>query len=440
MILTLSGYSSSSNRLGAFTPQEALYIDKSLDDGTYNTGLVRAFDATNVAEGSCINGGQYNIDNQEKACYIEYILPNFRLNNDPTPIYNTCDGSSIGFSRRSNLSVCQDGTQGNVIQFCTKDNGIWQELDNLCKEPQCSENIYYNQQISITCPKESSGVVNFICNDSGVFSDENASSLTNADMCITNQECYNSTTGNIYRNVPCPIGYGGSVAKWVQVCSPGEGTWQDLVKNCPPLRCGSNYLGDKNPSPSSLSPCAPEYVPVTSEPYIQVCNFAENGLDWTLIQANCLPDYGSGTCTTGTTRTIVCSQGEKGQIIQTCNSGGYYETTQDTCVPVTCGKYKIGSFRVREDITCPFGQVGQIIEVCNYQDLSTMNQAIWSISHQNCQAVICPAVADGVGNISLWPESQGGSTVSVNCGGGGTAIRYCNPNGNWSNVADQSCM
>ncbi len=56
---------------GLLTPQQAMSIDKKLDNGYPNSGKVRAFDGSDQPAYSCVKAdGTYNIERREPACVL----------------------------------------------------------------------------------------------------------------------------------------------------------------------------------------------------------------------------------------------------------------------------------------------------------------------------------------------------------------------------------
>jgi len=56
------------------TPEQALFINKKLDNGAPLTGAVRSLDANRQTSGKCIKDGRYNLSNTEKSCVMYFSI------------------------------------------------------------------------------------------------------------------------------------------------------------------------------------------------------------------------------------------------------------------------------------------------------------------------------------------------------------------------------
>jgi hypothetical protein len=375
------------------SPVDAYYIDNKIDDGNPDTGIVRAFDGSDVAAGSCKTANSYTISNSTAKCYMKFAAS---PPNRSAASVATCNGSVVGATRISPTSSCETlanaastSVVGYVIEVCT--NSGWTVLRYLCEPIKCEGGLSAGQTRSVPCPGGSTGSITQTCNQGGAYSSasypnpQSACSLRSTTCTATDNIPNSGTTFQF----PCPIGYTGSIT---YTCAAN--TYTLASNSCVPITCaGAVNLGATTNVASNT--CPANYTNSTGDS-VTICvhptGSATTGNNRPSRLNYCMPTYSNACGVAGTTRDIGCPQGYTGTHTQKCNSAGYWEMVSNSCVEVTCGGDHIGAVRIAQGQTCACGVNGYLLEVCDYTDLVNYTTAAWQTSSVNCTPCVNPLV------------------------------------------------
>jgi prepilin-type N-terminal cleavage/methylation domain-containing protein len=422
----------------ALTPTDAYKMDKKYDDGMANSGIIRASGSGTT----CHSSGTYTFSNTSNSCSMTfYINPKATTNLSPSAI-SLCNGQDYGANRISSTITCPHGFLGNVIESCTTSG--WQVTRFACEPIKCTGGISAGESVQISCATnyDNYGSVTMYCSNYGIlypYSDT-CNSLTDYGPC---------GVINATRSLPCPLGYYG---KRIQTCNASN-KWVNSTYTCTQITCASGSLGSLRASPT-ISPCLTGFTnPPTGNVEDEACSLpygimgSSTSTTYLMVKQYCVPDYGS--CLAGSTRssiagTAFCPLGQVGVFSQTCNSSGYWETTINTCRPVTCGGEPIGSIRLVPNESCTVGYVGSTHEICDYKSGTNYREAQWSRTAAQCSVASCAAIATGgiENGYANWNTTDAGINAVnyASCQAGRTVVttaptRLC-INGVWGPVAN----
>ncbi len=417
--IELAGFNPNNNNdsMAIITAEDAITIDKKLDDGNPRQGIV-------LAEGDdeeCVTSdGKYNLSMEKASCRLIFVIRGSEKI-DTGSVTGAC--SELGQTRElsDTTQKCPDGYEGKIIETCRIDEnkvGEWEVMDRKCEEVRCSDGGLFGDTRRLACINEMEGTgITQRCNENGIW-------ITESTDCNPKESISCEDGDEIKESLGCGLGEEGYV---LQTCKDNK--WKTTKNTCDPTQCDFKDIGE---SENSGLGCGPRYNGRVNE----VCTISG---EWevTSVGSTCVPDY-SGSCTAEETKQINCPLGKTGTHTLICVAGdtNYWTTLRDTCAPITCdGGETVGSYRIKEGAACSNGASGTVIEYCDAD-------GIWQVTEQNCVSGICDATDDLAGN-AYWPTTKGGTTAkSKKCNDGyevsGSAKRICNADGTWGAVI-QSC-
>ncbi|RYE20249.1 MAG: type II secretion system protein [Sphingobacteriaceae bacterium] len=316
IIINLSFSPSSSYKTEILTPQDALYIDKKLDDGNPETGIIRSANGISISS-PCVTSSQYNLSTSTPACYLQFLI-------DKTPqISYISTGNCVNgpFGSNTYQKPCPEGYRGYITQTCGKDGSLV-TTENLCEAIKCSGDKSYKETTTIPCSNDTVGSMKLTCGLGGVYKISDKSTCDNS----SSAKCY-SINGFAEYNT-CPIGYIGD-ATWSLMCYSGT-----LINggSCISIICdvGNISLGDVTSSNDTSCPANYTYNnpnPLGAD-YSAVCILPLTVSSIGNVRpykSYCVPNFGSCT-TVGSKRTLSCPKSQTGSNTQICNNSGYWET------------------------------------------------------------------------------------------------------------------
>jgi len=360
IIIDFAGFSSAgngSNNLPVLTAKDAKHIDKRRDDGSANSGKIRAYmvDPDDGSEADC----DYSSSSDDASCLMRFILfarPAATTTASSTPI--TC--GNIGSTRDISGSSCPEGFTGRIVQTCTKTG--WTASKEYCEAVKCQGGYSYGDSRVLTCQDyyTGSGTVQR-CADSGLWEEVQ-------DNCVISPPCAASET----LQVPCVLGESGSNR---YDCGASSNT-----DNCSPIKCGTNLLYTKRESTN----CEGSF----SGKIHEVCSFIDKtNAGWQPIISRCTHNKVGTACSDGDSplnkSCPTWNSGkawQDGSITITCINDVWVES-RNTCVPRRCGNGLIGASRISEYTTCEDikgpGSEGTAVEFCNHD-------GNWKFNNMNC--------------------------------------------------------
>ncbi len=448
IVIGLSGFSEaiSAGSLGVLTPKEAYNIDKKIDDGNPNRGIVRAINGNNQ---NCITNNDYNLKVTDNSCIVEFVTKLDKKLNDNN-LSGICTQAGDKRETPDSSSRCPVGYIGKIMESCKVDLstsiGSWEISDRLCEKITCPGGKVFGQRRNLGClnGQTGTGIVEE-CSQYGVWQEiedlsncTTPSGETDGATCITasqsrspqacswgrsglvNQICINGGTGN--RNYWQTITNGDSCARF----GCGDGSLVGDVRKSSSKTCGQYYQG----------------IDRTADSVFAVTESCTMDGTWQVVSDECSPQYGSCVLGTDTTRDIGCPPGNTGSHKQVCvgTTQGYWITASDNCRPVTCSGEKVGAVRILESSSCESGQTGIIMEVCH-------DDGTWVATNNNCTKSICIGVGNNDGNAN-WPNADSGTNniSATSCTtlyrkasypSGALPTRSCDVNAHWGNVTNQ---
>jgi hypothetical protein len=443
IIIEIAGFSSSSNSIPIFKPEDAKSIDEKADDKTANTGTIRALDGDG---GDCDENGVYNGSLKDAECILRFVISSSGAQKDIADASGNCIENGATRQTPDYTKVCSQGKMGRIMEVCrvkpvsSSDptlTGTWELANTKCEQSvTCTGGAPAGAKRSLACLNNlsSSGSVTQTCTENGVW-------RIDSDTCgsVHNAAC---TPTSAIPPQACSLGQSGRGL--YAACTAGSVFGAAGPNNCAPITCsGGAAIGSSRISPTV--PCGTNFAPSGFPSGVkEVCTISGAWVV-TSVGSTCSPQYGTlGACSAPDTRDIGCPPGQTGIHTQRCveNSSNDYWTTQtNTCAPITCdGADGIGSTRVKEGSVCSGGRQGVVMETC-LSDGANPPKGVWTSDYSNC-ASSCDGTLDKLG-FAIWDSVEGGATDTGECISGyysATApTRLCNSDGTWSNSITNAC-
>lgn len=384
-----SGYNGGATwTAGASTPGQSYYVDQKVDDGNPNTGAVITYDigGANV----CKSGNTYLFSNTTQGtCMTAFAQNKPAINTASTAAAVSCNGSPVGSTRVSSSSVCPSGTTGTILEICNS-SGAW--VDNYrrtCEATKCGNGRTVGDYFILNLDALYLAGYKLSCAAGGVYSATDTSTLYTlpciAGMGVQTIVNQAALTGGTLLN--CTGGF--------LVFSSSNNNTEYTISDG-----STRYIGDVSSVGYSLTlPTSYYTCTIATQTAILPLTNVGGAAVFRPTSTDCKPIY-TGACVAGAIRSISCPPTQSGAHNQICIQSGAWQTTLNTCAPVTCGGEPIGTWRVAKDMNC--GQIsiysiGTPIELCDYTAAALaisaepitganpkFNAAQWQISAAHC--------------------------------------------------------
>ncbi len=474
IIIRLSRFSNGADGLSVFTPEDAESLDSGADDGKplTSTSRVRGVNGSDASGGNvCYTGSDetavYNVGSDVASCMLDFVLNPYIEPQDS----ETVPCPRLGATRISDTRSCPLGYPGKIIEACRPSG--WAVTDITCSAAKCSgERLYVYKDTRLeSCADNHVGAVLRECSETGLWVD----AVDQGDYVCTEDTSVCSVEG-AGRILPCGQGYTGGIE---QTCTSGN--WVTGSDSCTAIACSlpTAKLGDTATATEitgTSASCSNNEIDSTvntnyrckkvdgtdcdspTDGIVKACSMtgAAQGR-WEIAANSCvsnsyatiLPDgcdpaaapINCPGCPNGS-KGLGCPTGQTGQNNFRCitvNSNGdtaWEPLGNNTCRPLSCGDFAVGSVRQSQKFSCPDAMAGEVYEVCNIcevgepcytQDNANRGKALWELNFSNC-APACSGAADNAG-YAHWPNADAGDSGvrSVACMEGyyGVAVRNC---------------
>lgn len=474
LVIEFSGFTSSSNSRAILSPEDALSIDKKMDDGKPNTGSIRAIDSANDnSTTECVTGGMaatatYNAGaatSKTLGCRLRFII---RGSNEAQTVTlsagATLPCTQPGITRISPTpgNGCPANTYGHVIETCKFDSsnaGNWIPTEYHCQPVLCQGSKKPGEKRILPCASgwKGAGVAGVVdgivqtCSSEGVWKTDltdpdGAGSLTNGVHCVvdtTSSSAACTTAGDTRAAQSCNWGQMGSVTG--QTCS---GTfWSSGTSSCTHASCAGTTINSHVLSLGYVDDAAPQTVTGgctdasssgLTNVYTGNFNYSCTLNGWQITSNSCAPVHPTSACTAGVTadKDLGCPPGEAPvnsalpANLYRCTATNTWTPVSNQCAPITCSGERLGATRVVNGATCANGALGQVIEVCT--NVSNVGTWVAPSTQPLCATAMCTS-NDGLGN-ATWAYSPvaGAAVTAASCLPGYTGTlptRLCNASG-----------